>query len=157
MTETFSQNSLFDASPALKMYVESVEFWRKNFDNFVRSANEAQNAYAAAGKAANDATHAAENAASAADAALLNTHKSSEELFKRFVENQMELCRFFGARWEQYLKLPEQLSKCRSVTEFGSMQAQFMSQFASDYMHETEKLAKPVAEMMSNFAGSKAA
>jgi hypothetical protein len=157
MTEPFSQNSLFDASPALKMYMESIETWRKHFENFVRSTSKAQSAFAAGGKAANQAAHAAEGAASAADAALLNAHKSSEELFKRFVENQAELCRFFGARWEQYLKLTEQLSQCRSVTEFGDIQTQFMSQFANDYMHETEKLAKQVAEMMSNIAGSKAA
>ncbi len=140
--------------------MESVEIWRKNFDNFLRSAGEAQSAYGTEGlseKAAGQATHAAENAASAADAAILKWQKSSEELFKRFVENQVEICRFFAARWEQYLKLPEQLTQCRSLTEVGNMQAQFLSQFANDYMHETGKLAKPVADMMSNMANSKAA
>ena len=48
------------------------------------------------------------------DAALLNWQKSDEEIFKRFVQNQMELCHFFGHRCGQYLKLPERISQCRS-------------------------------------------
>ena len=81
------------------------------------------------------------------DAALLNWQKSGEEIFKRFVQNQMELCHFFSQRCEQHLKLPEQLSQCRSLTELGELQSAFLSKFASDYMQETEKLAKPVADL----------
>ena len=40
------------------------------------------------------------------DAALLDWQKSGEEIFKRFVQNQMEFCHLFGHRCEQYLKLP---------------------------------------------------
>ena len=49
-----------------------------------------------------------------AAAALLNWQESGEEIFKRFVQNQMELCHSFGHRWEQNLRLPEQLTQCRS-------------------------------------------
>jgi len=63
------------------------------------------------------------------------------------VQNQIELCDFFGRRWEQYLKLPGQLSQCRSLTELGELQSAFLAQFANDYMQETEKLAKPVADL----------
>ena len=66
------------------------------------------------------------------DAALLNWQKSGEEIFKGFVQSQMELCHFFSHRCEQYLKLPEQLSQCRSLTELESLQSSFLSQFAND-------------------------
>jgi predicted DNA-binding helix-hairpin-helix protein len=153
-TEPQAQANPFDISPVLRMYMESIETWRKNYENFAKSAKEMQTAY---GAETGQATQRVEGAASAMDAALLNWQKSSEELFKRFVENQVEICRFFGNRWEQYLKLQGQVSHCRSLTELGNVQAQFLSQFANDYMHETEKLAQPVAEMMSSMANSKAA
>ena len=81
------------------------------------------------------------------DAAMLNWQKSGEKIFKRFVQNQMELCHFFGHRCEQYLDLPERLSQCRSQTELENLQSSFISQFANDYIQETEMLAKPVADL----------
>ena len=67
----------------------------------------------------------------------------------------MELCHFFRNRWEQYLKLPAQLSQCRSLAEVGTFQASFLSQFASDYMQETQKLAQLVAELMTSGPAAK--
>jgi hypothetical protein len=89
-------------------------------------------------------TMTTESITSRNDAAMSDWQESGEEIFKRFVQNQMELCHFFGHRCEQYLKLPERLSQCRSLTELGNLQSSFLSQFANDYMKETEKLAKPV-------------
>src|SRR6516165_7439067 len=86
------------------------------------------------------------------DAARLNWQKSGEEIFKGFVLNQMELCHFFSHRCEQYLKLPERLSQCRTLTELGNLQSSFLSQFANDYMHETQKLAEPVADLARQLA-----
>jgi len=137
----------FDISPMLKMYMESIELWKKNYEAFLKSAP--LGAEGIAGKAGS------ESAASAYDAALLNWQQSGEELFNRLVQNQIELCHFFGNRWEQYLKLPHQLSQCHSLTELGTIQSSFLNQFASDYMHETEKLAQPVAELMTNWAAPK--
>ena len=137
--------SPFDISPMLKMYMESVELWKKNYENFLKSAP--LGADGIDGKNAE-----AESITSAYDAALLNWQKSGEEVFKRFVQNQMELCHFFGHRCEQYLKLPEQLSQCRSLTELENLQSSFLSQFADDYMQETEKLAKPVADLAREVA-----
>ncbi len=149
-----AQPNPFDMSPVLRMYTESVEAWKKSYETLAKSAKEMQSAY---GADADKAAQAADGGASAIDAAVLNWQKSSEELFKRFVENQVEICRFFGNRWEQYLKLPDQVSHCRSITDLGNVQAQFLSQFANDYMHESEKLAKPVAELMTGIANGKAA
>jgi hypothetical protein len=152
-----AQANPFDMSPILRMYQESLEMWRKNYETFVKSAQASYPGESLGGNAAAQATRTAEGAASAMDAAILNWQKSNDDLFKRFVENQVEICRFFAARWEQYLKLSDQVSHARSVTDLGNIQSQFLSQFANDYMHETEKLAKPVAEAMTTMAGSKAA
>ena len=80
------------------------------------------------------------------DAAMLNWQKSGEEIFKRFVQNQMELWQFIGGRWEQYLNLPGQISRCRSLTELGELQSAFLSKFANDYLLEAGKLAGSVAK-----------
>jgi hypothetical protein len=52
---------------------------------------------------------------------------------------------------ERFGRLPVEaragLSQCRSLTELGNLQSSFLSQFANDYMQETEKLAKPVADL----------
>ena len=149
---TAQPSSPFDISPMLKMYMESIELWKKNYENMMKSAKDMQGA-----SGANEAAHVTHSpaGASAYDAALLNWQKSGEELFKRFVQSQIDLCHFFSSRWEQYLKLPEQLSHCRSLTELGNLQRSFLSQFANDYRHETEKLAHPVAELMTNWSNSK--
>jgi|SRR5271157_793005 len=150
---TAQPSSPFDISPMLKMYTESLELWKKNYENMMKNAKDTQGAFGANGAA--QVTHSPADSTAAHDAALLNWQKSSEELFKRFVQNQIELCHFFSSRWEQYLKLPEQLSQCRSLTELGNLQSSFLSQFAKDYMHETEKLAKPVAELMTSGTGAR--
>ena len=137
---TTPPSSPFDISPMLKMYMESIELWKKNYENFLKSAP--LGAEGIEGKKAE-----VESITSPNDAAMLHWPKSGEEVFKRFVQNQMELCHFFGHRCEQYLKLPEQLSQCRSLTELGNLQSSFLSQFSNDYMQETEKLAKPAADL----------
>ena len=137
---TTQPSSPFDISPMLKMYMESMELWKKNYENFLKSVP--LWADSIDGKKAE-----AESITSPNDAALLNWQEAGEEIFKRFVQNQMELCYFFGHRCEQYLKLPEQISQCRSFSELGELQSAFLTKFASDYMQETEKLAKPVADL----------
>ena len=133
-------SSTFDIAPMWKMYMEPIEAWRKNYETFLKSTP-----FRADGMDGKKAE--VESITSSNDAAMLDWRKSGEEIFKRFVQNQMELCHFFGHRWEQYLKLPEQLSQCRSLTELGELQSAFLTKFASDYMQETEKLAKPVADL----------
>jgi hypothetical protein len=151
---TAQPSSPFDFSPMLKTYMESVELWKKNYENVMKSAKDTQDT-----PAANEAAPVKPSpaGASASDAALMNWRTSGGDLFKRFVENQIELCHFFSSRWEQYLKLSQQLSQCRSLTELGNLQSSFLNQFANDYIHETEKLAHPVAELMTNLSNSKKA
>ena len=118
---TTPRSSPFDVAPMWKMYMEPIELWKKNYETFLKSTPFAICGLGAAG-----------SATSFYDGALLQWQKSGEELFKRFVQNQMELWHFLGGRWEQYLKLPEQLSQCRSLTELGNLQSSFLNQFASD-------------------------
>ena len=132
---TTQLSSPFDISPTLKMYMEFIELWKRNYENFLKSAP-----LGADGMDGNKAE--VENITSPNNATLLNWQESGEEIFKRFVQNQMELCHFFGHRWEQYLKLPEQLTRCRSLTELGELQSAFLSKFASDYLQEAGKLAR---------------
>jgi len=146
----------FEISPVLKMYTQSIEAWKKNYETFLENAKKMQEAVEAP-PTAEQAREPAGGDASTKDAALMTWQKSGEELFKRFVENQIELCHFFAGRWEQYLKVSGQISQCRSITELGTLQTSFLSQFASDYMQETQKLAQPMAEMMTNWTAEKKA
>ena len=124
----------FDISPMWKTYMEPIELWTKNYESFPKSTP----AGGIGEKAQPD------SAASFFDAAWWHWQKSGEELFKSFVQNQIEPCEFFRACWAQYLKLPEQLSQCRSLTELGELQSAFLAQFAAGYLQETAKLAHPV-------------
>ena len=127
--------SPIDISPTLRMYMEFIELSKRNYENFLKSAPLRANGMD--GKKAE-----VEGITSPNDAALLIWQKSGEEIFKRFVQNQMELCHFFSQRCEQHLKLPEQLSQCRSLTELGDLQSAFLSKFANGYLLEAGKLAR---------------
>jgi hypothetical protein len=155
---TAQPSSPFDISPMLKMYMESLELWKKNYESIVANATDQQGVGEANGHAdkPREIAPSVGGGASTHDAAMLDWQKSAGDLFKRFIQNQVELCHFFGNRWEQYLKLPGQLSQCRSLTEIGNLQTSFLSQFANDYMNETQKLAQPVAELMKSWPGAKA-
>ena len=131
--------SPIDISPTLKMYMEFIEYSKRNYENFLKSAPLRANGMD--GKKAE-----VESITSPNDAALLNWQKSGEEIFKRFVQNQTELWQFISGRWEQYLNLPGQISQCRSLTELGELQSAFLSKFASDYLLEAGKLAGSVGE-----------
>jgi len=144
MTE--QPSSPFDISPMWKMYMEPIELWKKNYETFLNSTPSAAAGESTGGKADSD------SAASFFDGALWHWQKSGEELFKSFVQNQIELCEFLRDRWAQYLKLPEQLTQCRSLTELGKLQSAFLHEFASDYMQEMEKRAQPVAELARHAA-----
>jgi hypothetical protein len=134
------QSSAFGIAPIMKMYMDSLETWKHNYDALTGGMNQGQ-----------QTTHTGNPGRSAYDAAVASWQKSGEEVFKRFVEQQIELCRFFASRWETYLKLPDKLAHCQSPAEMGQVQAAFLNQFASDYMQEANKLSQPVGELMSHW------
>ncbi|KAI94439.1 hypothetical protein T281_10960 [Rhodomicrobium udaipurense JA643] len=157
------QPSTFDLSPVLKAYVDSIDIWKKNYENIAKSAREIQG-FTVEGFGGNGAASASALSAAAKteidaekaayDNAVAQWQKSGDDLFKRLVQNQVELCRFFGSRWEQYLSLPDQVAQCRTVAEFGNLQQSFLTRFASDYMQEGEKLAQPFAEYMASLGNN---
>ncbi len=133
----------FDIAPVLKLYLDSIEAWKKNYDKFAQSMPMQQM------PAANDAF------ASTFDQAMANWQKTGEEVFKRFVEQQIELCRFFGKRWEQYLKLPEQFSNCKTPADAAQLQMAFLNQMATEYAKEGSRLTQPITELMSRWLSSR--
>ncbi len=141
-TQHSMQQSDLDVMPALKMYLDSLEAWKKNYENFAGESKNIPNSHASQSTKATDET------------ALADWSKSGTGILKQLVDQQVELCRFFGNRWEQYLKLTQDLARCRTPAELGQVQAAFVTQFATDYVRETTKLSKPLAEMMSSWPAS---
>ncbi|MGA9548775.1 MAG: hypothetical protein WBS14_13995, partial [Rhodomicrobium sp.] len=82
---TTQRSSPFDIAPMWKMYMEPIELWKKNYETFLKSAP--LGAEGIEGKKAE-----VESTTSSNDAAMLHWQKSGEEIFNRFVQNQMELC-----------------------------------------------------------------
>ncbi len=133
----------FTVAPVMKMYLDSVEAWKKNYESLAINGKGLQ------------PPNSPEYAKSAYENALGGWHKSGEEFYKRFVEQQIELCRFFAGRWEKHLKLSDQLSQCHTAADFGQVQAAFLNQAANDYMHETGKLTQPIGELISHWTAQR--
>ncbi len=156
MSSQLPQPFEFNIAPLMKMYAESIEVWKKNYESLAGSAGLAGLAGGASqpapSKPAPSPFAPPPASAPAYDAALGTWQKSGEELFKRLAEQQIEMTRFFVARWEHFLKLPAQLSQCRSPVEATQVQAAFLSEFANDFMQESQKLAQPVSELMSHWS-----
>jgi hypothetical protein len=132
----------FDVAPVWKMYIDSMENWKRNCESLAKTANGNQGSFS------RESVTPAENA-------LAAWNKSGEDLFRRFVEQQIGLCRFFGHRWEQYLKLSDQVAHCRSAPELGQIQSAFLTQFATDYANETSKLMQPLGDAMSHWLANR--
>jgi len=133
----------FSMAPIMKMYMDSFEAWKHGYEALMPGTKEFQGQQTA---------HSSNAAKSAYDATVAGWQKSGEEVFKRFVEQQIELCRFCASRWESYLKLPDKLAHCQTPAEMGQVQAAFLSQFASDCMQEAGRLSQPMGELMSHWA-----
>ncbi|NJM36110.1 MAG: hypothetical protein HC850_17065 [Rhodomicrobium sp.] len=128
-----------DFGPAFRMYMENLENWRKNYEKLAQTP---------VAPSASPPDHMSESY----EQAMTQWQKSGEEMFRRFVEQQVEICRFFGKRWEQYLGLPEKFANCRSPADLSQVHMAFMGQMASDYMAESGRLAQPMNELMSNWS-----
>ncbi len=129
----------FDIAPVLKMYLDSIETWKKNYEKFAQAMPALQS------------SGAHDPVSPTFDQAMANWQKAGEEVFKRFIEQQIELCRFFGKRWELYLKLPEQFSSCKTPADVAQMQMTFFNQMAAEYAQEGSRLAMPMNELMSRW------
>ena len=150
------QPDTYSHLPLTNLYIESVDFWKKNYDNFIENAKELQLAYGANGfgEGKQQKTDPSPSAASAYEAALSTWQKSIQELLGHFYKTQIEAYRLLSNHWEQYLKLHAEIPQSRSLTELGKVQAAFFRQFANDYIKETEKFTQPVIKVKPNGAGA---
>jgi hypothetical protein len=137
--QTLSQTP-FDPGAVLGMYLASIDAWKKNANAIVHASRLQQGQM---------------NGALNPDGALENTsaqlQKSGEDIFRHAVELQIELCRFFGKRWEQYLDLPSDLSHCRSPAGIAQIESTFLTKMATDYALEGMRLAHAFQELGSDW------
>lgn len=128
------QRAEYDFAPALRMYLDNIENWRKHYEKLTQTQV------------------VPDPVSSAYEQTVAQWQKNGQEVFKRFVEQQIELCRFFGRRWESYLELPEQLARCRTPADLGQAQLAFVNQLAAEYAQESGKLMQPVNDMVAKMA-----
>jgi len=138
-----NQRADLDLGPALKLYIDGMESWKKQYENLLQTAIPAQS------------VSPYKPVRPSQDEAMSSWQKSGQELFKRFVEQQVELCRFFGKRWEEYLALPGQFADCKTPAEAGQMQLAFMNQMAADYAQESAKLMQPMGDLMAKWVSGR--
>jgi hypothetical protein len=143
MTAQQPQHSFaFSAAPIMKIYLDSLEAWKQNYEALTMPEGEGHGRRPA---------YEPVMPKPAYDTGFGNWQKSGEETFRRFVESQMEVCRFFASRWESYLKLPAQLAHCQTPAQIAQVQAGFLSQCAGDYMQEAAKLSQSLMESAPGF------
>ena len=135
--QTLSQTP-FDPGAVLGMYLASIDAWKKNCDAFVQEPRPQQGQ-----------TNRALNPGAAFDNTPAQLQKSGVDIFRHAVELQIELCRFFGKRWEQYLDLPSDLSHCRSPADIAQIESTFLTKMATDYGLEGMRLAHAFQELGS--------
>lgn len=129
----------FDPAPIVKLYVDAVESWKNNYDRLARTMMEAATP--------------APSANQASGVPMEPLQSIGPRLFRKMVETEMELCRFYETRWSQYLKLPEAILACKSPMEFAELQANFCSRLAADYTNEGAKLFGALSELVSHTVG----
>jgi hypothetical protein len=129
-----------DITPLVKAYMEGLESWRKPCEALLTDDGPAPEG-AEAGRVA-----------SGFEAGMTAWRTAGGDAFKGFVEQQIELCRFLGSRWERYLDLPEQCAHCRTPLEIGQLQAAFLSRMAADYAVESTMLMQPMSKLVARYA-----
>lgn len=132
----------FEFVPALKLFMENMEVWKKNYEQVLKGANIAS----AAGS---------ELPVNPAEQAIGAWSSAGEALFTSFVEQQIELCRFYGKRWETYLDHPRRLSRCKNPADAIELQMEFVKKMAEDYTHETMTLTKRANDFTAACAGGR--
>lgn len=131
-----------DIAPALKMYLESIESWKENYKKLLENTN----------------TQSAANQNPLAEGynqALANWQSASGELYRRFIDDQVELCRFLSHRWESYRDLPRQVTRCRNPADLGQLQIDFITRMMSEYAQESMKLMQPINDMLTKYSAGK--
>ena len=67
--------------------------------------------------------------------------KTGEHIFRRAVEHQVEIGRFFGKRQERHLDFWSDIAHCQSATDIVKVQSAFLTEMVADYGIESRRLA----------------
>jgi hypothetical protein len=137
--QTPSQTRL-DPDSVLGMYLASIDAWKKDCDAFVQASRGQQGQ-----------PSATLNRGVAYENTSAQLQKTGEDFFRRFVELQIEICRFFGKRWEQYLDLPSDITHCQSAADIAQLQSAFLTKMAADYGIEARQFAQDFQTLLSNW------
>jgi hypothetical protein len=129
-----------DIAPFVKAYMDGLESWRKPCETLLADDSPARNP-----GEADLFTWTFEHG-------IANWQRTGGEAFKRFVEQQIELCGFLGRRWERYLDLPEKCAHCGTPLELGQLQFASLSRMAADYAVESTRLMQPMSKLISRYA-----
>ncbi|MGO9486624.1 MAG: hypothetical protein ACLPX9_18960 [Rhodomicrobium sp.] len=130
----------FDAGPVLEMYFAPFDAWKRNLGVLAEGTWSQPKQQVEIRAAAGVLYNAPEQ-----------VQKLSDNIFRRVVEQHIELCRFFSKRWEQYLSLPSDITGCRSIADLAQLQFAFLSEMATDYSAEGSHFARTFQELASNW------
>jgi len=131
------------ADPILNMYRESVDAWQNGYNGY--------NDFAQTSRPQQGQTNAAFNPAAAYENTSAQMQKTGERIFRRAVEHQIELGRFFGKRQERYLDLWSDIARCQSTADLVKVQLAFLPKMAADYGYESRRLAQGFQELLSSW------
>ena len=127
----------FDATPIVNMYVASIQNWQKSCGSLAKSM------------ASNENFSAPKTYNSTQEAFMGSLQQSGTAMFNRFVETQIDLCRFYECRLMRYLKIPGSVAACRTPSDLTQVQSSFLNDLVTDYAAESTKLMKPFKEQLS--------
>ncbi len=141
-----SNNSSGDrsiADPILNMYRESFDAWQNGYNGYNDSAQTS--------RPQQGQTNAALNPAPAYENMSAQMQKTGGHIFRRAVEHQVGLGRFFGKRQERYLDFWSDIAHCQSVTDIVKVQSSFLTKMAADYGFESRRLAQGFQDLLSSW------
>ncbi len=131
------------ADPILNMYRESIDAWQKGFNG--------SSDFVQASRPQPGQTNAALNPAAAYENTSAQMKKTGEHIFRRAVEQQIELGRFFGKRQARYLDFSSDIAHCQLAADIVRVQSAFLTEMAADYGFESRRLAKGFQELLSSW------
>jgi hypothetical protein len=139
MVSQNTQQPAASLQAGMQAYFETLDMWRKNYESMLSGMT---------GNSPAAPPPAAEAARAASDSAGL-WRQPLEAFMQQVAQQQMELCRFWNQRLEQYAGFPSHAGQCKTLAELGQMQMNFFNKMMTDYAEEMRRFGNPVAEFMT--------